>query len=223
MVSSGPLSLQERRKHCLSACLLQQLIHHDTSTHAKCYNTLGSSVLPSQEKLRARHLTGPQLTRLEELWKTNPSAKVEDLDAQPGVDEEPNPVALRYEVSSDVCIADMRWQGMRSFVPSLQSDVRSRLTPCHAGRPQPSAGTTWQPAGSGLQAWKDILLLTLSSGNVNFAPSRQSAGQSFAVHRVWSVGLSGGLHRVLCAAVTSEIECLHHRMRTSTRTCLGRW
>ena len=55
--------------------------------------------VPRQEKLRARHLTGAQLTRLEELWKTNPAAKVEDLDAQPGVDEEPNPVALRYEVS----------------------------------------------------------------------------------------------------------------------------
>jgi len=27
---------------------------------------------------------------------------VEDLDAQPGVDEEPNPVALRYEVRLDL-------------------------------------------------------------------------------------------------------------------------
>ena len=53
-----------------------------------------------QEKLRARHLSGAQLTRLEELRKTNPAAKVEDLDAQPGLDEEPNPVALRYEVRS---------------------------------------------------------------------------------------------------------------------------
>lgn len=28
----------------------------------------------------------------------NPAAKVEDLDHQPGEDEEANPVALRYEV-----------------------------------------------------------------------------------------------------------------------------
>ncbi len=90
--------MQEKRKHCLPACCSDS-IYHDTSTHAKRCNTLSSRVLSSQEKLRARHLTGPQLTRLEELWKTNPSAKVEDLDAQPGVDEEPNPVALRYEVS----------------------------------------------------------------------------------------------------------------------------
>lgn len=51
-----------------------------------------------QEKLRARHLTNAQIARLEELWKSNPRATVEDLDHQPGVDEEANPVALRYEV-----------------------------------------------------------------------------------------------------------------------------
>lgn len=51
-----------------------------------------------QEKLRARHLSNSQITRLEELWKLNPAAKVEDLDHQPGLDEEANPVALRYEV-----------------------------------------------------------------------------------------------------------------------------
>jgi len=57
-----------------------------------------ASPLFVQEKLRARHLTNAQITRLEELWKQNPGAKVEDLDQQPGVDEEANPVALRYEV-----------------------------------------------------------------------------------------------------------------------------
>lgn len=53
-----------------------------------------------QEKLRARHLTNAQITRLEELWKVNPAAKVEDLDQQPGEDQEANPVALRYEVGA---------------------------------------------------------------------------------------------------------------------------
>ena len=54
--------------------------------------------LVPQEKLRARHLSNGQMTRLEELWKLNPAAKVDDLDQQPGLDEEANPVALRYEV-----------------------------------------------------------------------------------------------------------------------------
>ena len=49
--------------------------------------------------MRARHLTGAQLTRLAELLKTNPAAEVEDLDAAPGLDEEPDPVAQRCEVS----------------------------------------------------------------------------------------------------------------------------
>ena len=56
----------------------------------------------AQEKLRARHLTNSQITRLEELWKVNPGAVVEDLDQQPGVDEEANPVALRYEVREPI-------------------------------------------------------------------------------------------------------------------------
>lgn len=33
---------------------------------------------------------------MEELWKTNPDATWEDLE-KPGVDDEPQPVALRYE------------------------------------------------------------------------------------------------------------------------------
>ena len=52
---------------------------------------------PAQEKLRARHLSATQVTRLEEAWKARPEARVEDLDA-PGEDEEAAPVALRYEV-----------------------------------------------------------------------------------------------------------------------------
>lgn len=33
---------------------------------------------------------------MEELWKTNPEATLEDLE-KPGVDDEPQPVALKYE------------------------------------------------------------------------------------------------------------------------------
>jgi hypothetical protein len=50
------------------------------------------------EQARARMVTATQLIKLEELWKTNPAATLEDLD-QPGVDDEPVPVLLEYEVS----------------------------------------------------------------------------------------------------------------------------
>ena len=53
--------------------------------------------IPSeQEQLRARQITTQQINKLEELWKMNPDAKLEDLE-KPGVDDEPHPVLLRYE------------------------------------------------------------------------------------------------------------------------------
>ena len=45
---------------------------------------------------RARQITAQQINKLEELWKANPDAMLEDLE-KPGVDDEPQPVLLRYE------------------------------------------------------------------------------------------------------------------------------
>lgn len=52
-----------------------------------------------QEVVRARHMTMTQVTKLEEAWKVNPKATMEDLD-KPGEDDEPAHVALRYAVAS---------------------------------------------------------------------------------------------------------------------------
>ncbi|VDK45025.1 unnamed protein product [Anisakis simplex] len=53
--------------------------------------------IPSeQEQLRARQISAAQINRLEDLWKENPNAVLEDLE-KPGVDEEPERVQLRYE------------------------------------------------------------------------------------------------------------------------------
>eukprot|EP00742_Colponemidia_sp_Colp-10_P004843 GILJ01005171.1.p1 GENE.GILJ01005171.1~~GILJ01005171.1.p1 ORF type:complete len:986 (-),score=155.09 GILJ01005171.1:479-3436(-) len=49
-----------------------------------------------KEQLRARPMSAQQINKLEELWKTNPNATLEDID-KPGVDDEPHPVLLRYE------------------------------------------------------------------------------------------------------------------------------
>lgn len=49
------------------------------------------------EQLRARHLTPQMIGRLEELWKDNANATVEDLEKGAGIDDEPAPVLLRYE------------------------------------------------------------------------------------------------------------------------------
>lgn len=53
--------------------------------------------VPSEhEQLRARQITSTQIAKLEELWRDNPLAVVEDLD-RPGIDDEPIPVMDKYE------------------------------------------------------------------------------------------------------------------------------
>ncbi|XP_046350559.1 regulator of nonsense transcripts 1-like [Haliotis rufescens] len=49
-----------------------------------------------QDQMRARQISAQQINKLEELWKENPDAKLEDLE-KPGVDEEPQQVLLRYD------------------------------------------------------------------------------------------------------------------------------
>lgn len=52
---------------------------------------------PSEnELLRARPMSAQQINKLEELWKSNPVATLEDLE-KPGVDDEPEPVMVRYD------------------------------------------------------------------------------------------------------------------------------
>ncbi|PGH13544.1 hypothetical protein AJ80_06294 [Polytolypa hystricis UAMH7299] len=50
-----------------------------------------------QEQLRARHLSPQLIAKLEEMWKDNASATIEDLEQATAVDDEPAPVLLRYD------------------------------------------------------------------------------------------------------------------------------
>ncbi|WVR08657.1 hypothetical protein IAU60_005715 [Kwoniella sp. DSM 27419] len=53
--------------------------------------------VPSEaEQLRARQISLAQIAKLEELWRDNPDAKLEDAEAQSG-EEEMQPILLRYE------------------------------------------------------------------------------------------------------------------------------
>lgn len=53
----------------------------------------------AKEQMRAWHITAAQVNKLEELWKTNPDATLEDLDGKTGagLEADPQPVMLRYE------------------------------------------------------------------------------------------------------------------------------
>ena len=53
-----------------------------------------------QEQMRARHLSPQVIARLEEMWKDNQSATIQDLEKGLNagtLDDEPNPVLLRYD------------------------------------------------------------------------------------------------------------------------------
>lgn len=53
--------------------------------------------VPSEaEQLRATQITGAQMSRLEEAWKANPEATLEELE-KPGATDEVQPILLRYE------------------------------------------------------------------------------------------------------------------------------
>uniref|UniRef100_A0A8C5I3L0 ATP-dependent helicase RENT1 n=1 Tax=Gouania willdenowi TaxID=441366 RepID=A0A8C5I3L0_GOUWI len=62
----------------------------------RCFLSWLVKIPSEQEQLRARQITAQQINKLEELWKDNPGATLEDLE-KPGVDEEPQHVLLRYE------------------------------------------------------------------------------------------------------------------------------
>jgi len=49
------------------------------------------------EQLRARHLTPPMIAKLEEMWKDNAAATIEDLEKAAGIDDDPAPVLLKYD------------------------------------------------------------------------------------------------------------------------------
>lgn len=49
-----------------------------------------------QEQHRSRHITSQQINKLEELWRQMPNATLDDLE-KPGIDDEPQPVLLRYD------------------------------------------------------------------------------------------------------------------------------
>ncbi|CAH8460016.1 unnamed protein product [Heterobilharzia americana] len=66
-----------------------------------------------EQQAKARQISAQQINRLEEMWKENPQAAVEDLE-KPGADKEVNPVLLRYEHSR---------QYREVFIPLVQLEA----------------------------------------------------------------------------------------------------
>ncbi|KAK6947477.1 RNA helicase UPF1, 1B domain [Dillenia turbinata] len=88
------------REPCLSVNALKDM-NWDLSQWCpliddRCFLQWLVKVPSEQEQLRARQISAQQINKVEELWKTNPDASLEDLE-KPGIDDEPQPVALKYE------------------------------------------------------------------------------------------------------------------------------
>ncbi|KDQ61184.1 hypothetical protein JAAARDRAFT_574648 [Jaapia argillacea MUCL 33604] len=72
-----------------------------------------------QEQLRSRQISFQQINRLEDLWRENAQATLEDLE-KPGVDDEPQPVLLRYEDA-------YQYQNIFGPLVKIEADYDKRL------------------------------------------------------------------------------------------------
>ncbi|GFZ00872.1 RNA helicase [Actinidia rufa] len=89
------------REPCLSVNALKDM-NWDLSQWCpliddRCFLQWLVKVPSEQEQLRARQISAQQINKVEELWKTNPDATLEDLE-KPGVDDEPQPVVLNMRL-----------------------------------------------------------------------------------------------------------------------------
>ena len=75
---------------------------------------------PSEaEQLRSRQISFQQINRLEDLWRDNANATLEDLE-KPGVDDEPQPILLRYEDA-------YQYQNIFGPLVKIEADYDKRL------------------------------------------------------------------------------------------------
>eukprot|EP00124_Ichthyophonus_hoferi_P000001 Ihof_evm1s1 gene=Ihof_evmTU1s1 len=100
----------------------------------RCFLSWLVKVPTEQEQLRARQIGTSQINKLEELWKATPEAEVSALSPppslylsiyigdleKPGVDEEPQPVLLRYEDA-------YQYQNIFGPLVKLEADYDKRM------------------------------------------------------------------------------------------------
>ncbi|KAG0018355.1 ATP-dependent helicase NAM7 [Entomortierella chlamydospora] len=85
----------------------------------RCFLPWLVKIPPEQEQLRARQITAMQITKLEDLWRENPNATLEDLE-RPGADDEPQSVLTRYEDA-------YQYQNIFGPLVKMEADYDKRL------------------------------------------------------------------------------------------------
>ncbi|GJD08813.1 Regulator of nonsense transcripts 1 [Galdieria sulphuraria] len=97
--------------------------------------------IPTEKELnRARHISTEQVNKLEELWKTNPSASLEDLE-RGVIGEEPQPVLLRYNDG-------FHYQAIFSPLVKLEADNDMKIK---AEQSRPGISVRWDVAEGDLK------------------------------------------------------------------------
>ena len=89
---------------CRQPCATQQiakdqnwdLVQWQPLVQDRCFLQWLVKVPDEGEQMRARQISASQINKLEEMWKENAEATLEDID-KPGIDEDVGEVQLRYE------------------------------------------------------------------------------------------------------------------------------
>ncbi|KAF9428708.1 ATP-dependent helicase NAM7 [Podila epigama] len=98
----------------------------------RCFLPWLVKIPPEQEQLRARQITAMQITKLEDLWRENPNATLEDLE-RPGADDEPQHVLTRYEDA-------YQYQNIFGPLVKMEADYDKRLK---ESQTQDGVSVTW--------------------------------------------------------------------------------
>jgi regulator of nonsense transcripts 1 len=118
--------------------------------------------LPGEEETaRARKINGTQIARLEEVWRERPLATLEDLERPGAVDDEPQPVLLRYENSQQYRavfgpLVQLEADYDKQVKESQKQDrvmVRWEQSMSPSGEPLPAATTSSGSGASGNRKW----------------------------------------------------------------------
>lgn len=130
---------------------------------------------PSEtEQLRSRQISFQQINRLEDLWRDNPSATLEDLE-KPGVDDEPQSIILRYEDA-------YQYQNIFGPLVKIEADYDKRLK---ESQTQTDISVRWdQGLNQKRVAW--FCLPKLESGEVRLAVGDElRLKYSGTLHKPW--------------------------------------
>src|SRR5712675_13637 len=161
---------------------------------------------PSEtEQLRSRQISFQQINRLEDLWRENSKATLEDLE-KPGVDDEPQSILLRYEDA-------YQYQNIFGPLVKIEADYDKRLK---ESQTQTDITVRWDLGLNQKRvAW--FVLPKLESGEVRLAAGDElRLRYTGEIHKAWEgVGHVIKVPNSTCPHWTIQLVLTHRR-------CFGR-